>query len=201
MLALAAESAAAQPPPHSGPGPAPFTAADVHFVSGMIEHHAQAVRMALWAPTHGAGSAVRELCDRIVVSQRDEIAFMQRWLKENHQSVPEVDSTGRVAGGMASMPGMPGMGGDTLMPGMLTSEQMAQLDGAHGSRFDELFLRFMIQHHQGALTMVQRLMDTPGAAVDGRIYQFASDVNADQTAEIARMRRMLVLLTLEEGNQ
>ncbi len=167
----------------------------------MIEHHAQAVKMALWAPTHGASPSVRELCDRIVVSQRDEIAFMQRWLKDNHQAVPEVDSTGRVSAGNQSMAGMPGMGGDTLMPGMLTAEQLSQLDSARGSRFDQLFLRFMIQHHEGALTMVQRLMDTPGAAVDGRIYQFASDVNADQTAEIARMRRMLVAVTFGEGNQ
>jgi uncharacterized protein (DUF305 family) len=74
---------------------------------------------------------------------------------------------------------------------MLTPEQLAQLDAARGPDFDRLFLTFMIQHHQGALTMVQELINTPGAAVDGRIFQFASDVNADQTAEIARMRRML----------
>ena len=93
------------------------------------------------------------------------------------------------------------MGPDTLMPGMLTPAQLAQLGGARGPEFDGLFLRLMIQHHQGALAMVQRLVNTPGAARDGFVFQFASNVNADQAAEIDRMRRMLAALTLGEGNQ
>lgn len=197
--------AAAAPSP-AGPvdrGVPPFTAADAAFMRGMIAHHAQAVRMALWAPTHGAGPAVRALCARIAVAQRDEIAAMERWLKERREAVPDVDTaTGRMmpgtGGGMAAMGGM---APDTLMPGMLTAAQLAQLDGATGHAFDRLFLRYMIQHHEGALAMVQRLVSTPGAAQDGFVFQAASDVSADQSAEIDRMRRMLAALTLEEGNQ
>jgi uncharacterized protein (DUF305 family) len=174
-------------------GPAPYVSADVAFMSGMIAHHGQAVLMAGWAASHGAGSSVRNLCDRIVVSQRDEIAFMQRWLRERGQPVPDT-----TAG--QEMPGM-AMAQGALMPGMLTAAQLAQLDSAQGGRFDEVFLRFMIQHHSGAITMVQRLLATPGAAQDGQIFQFASDVNADQSAEIDRMRRMLVALTFGERNQ
>jgi uncharacterized protein (DUF305 family) len=173
-------------------GMPPYTAADVQFMSGMILHHAQAVVMAGWAPTHAAGSAVRGLCERIAVSQRDEIAFMQRWLGERHLPVPDT-SAGQTMPGMA-------MDQPALMPGMLTAQQLAELDSARGAQFDGLFLRFMIQHHSGALTMVQRLLGTPGAAQDGQVFQFASDVNADQTAEIDRMRHMLAALTFGERN-
>ena len=200
--AAGAAAPAAQP---NGPVPR-YTAADVAFMRGMIAHHAQAVLMAVWAPSHGASSPVRELCARIAVSQRDEIAAMERWLAERRLAAPAVDTaTGRMTtgagAGMAGMAGMSGMGPDTLMPGMLTSAQLAELDGATAHAFDRLFLRFMIQHHEGALVMVQRLVNTPGAAQDGFVFQFASDVNADQSAEIDRMRRMLAALTLEEGNQ
>lgn len=163
--------------------PAP---ADVHFMSGMIGHHAQAVRMAGWAPSHGASDAVRLLCERIVVSQRDEIAVMQRWLQERHEPVPDGD------------PGdhpMPGMDHPMLMPGMLTPDQMDQLDRARGPAFDRLFLTFMIQHHRGALTMVRELVDAPGAARGGQLFQIASDIGADQAAEIDRMTRMLEALS------
>jgi len=177
-------------------------------MTGMIAHHAQAVRMASWAPTHGAGPRVLELCRRIAISQRDEIAAMERWLAARHLPVPDVDTAtgamGAPAGGMGAsgaMAGMPGMAGDTLMPGMLTAAQLAQLDSARGPTFDALFLRFMIQHHRGALTMVQQLVNTPGAAQDGFVFQFASDVNADQTAEIDRMRRLLAALTFGEGSR
>jgi len=184
-------------------GPPPVTAADAAFMQGMIAHHAQAVRMAVWAPSHGASSSVRELCARIGVSQRDEIAAMERWLAERRLAAPAVDTaTGRmVAEPGRGMAGMRGMGPDTLMPGMLTADQLGQLDASRGREFDRLFLRFMIQHHEGALAMVQRLVNTPGAAQDGFVFQFASDVNADQAAEIDRMRRMLAALTLGEGNQ
>ncbi len=167
-------------------GRPPYTAADVHFMAGMIGHHAQAVLMAGWAPTHGASESVRALCERIVVAQRDEIAVMQRWLRERHESVPPADPRGHV---------MPGMDQPMLMPGMLTPVQMAQLDSARGAAFDRLFLRFMIQHHQGAITMVEQLLSAPGAAQDGIIFRFAADVNADQTTEIDRMTRMLDALS------
>ncbi len=163
-----------------------YTAADVQFVAGMIGHHVQAVQMAGWAPSHGASPAVRVLCERIVVAQNDEIAFAQRWLREHDQPVPPADPRGHV---------MPGMDHPMLMPGMLTPDQMAQLDAARGRDFDRLFLRFMIQHHQGALTMVGQLLAAPGAAENGPIFRFAADVNADQTTEIDRMTRMLDALT------
>jgi uncharacterized protein (DUF305 family) len=159
-----------------------YTPADVHFVAGMIGHHAQAIQMAGWAPSHGASASLRVLCERIVVAQNDEIAFAQRWLREHGEYVPPADPRGHI---------MQGMDHPMLMPGMLTPEQMAQLDSAHGPQFDRLFLTFMIQHHQGAITMVQQLLAVPGAAQDGPIFRFASDVNADQTTEINRMTLML----------
>ena len=159
-----------------------YSAADVQFMTGMIAHHAQAVLIAGWAPAHDASPALRALCERIVVGQRDEIAVMQRWLRDRHQPVPDADARGHT---------MPGMEHSMLMPGMLTSAQLAQLDAARGPEFDRLFLTFMIQHHRGALTMVRELVDTPGAARDGPLFQIASDVSADQTTEIDRMTRML----------
>jgi uncharacterized protein (DUF305 family) len=159
-----------------------YTAADVHFISGMIGHHAQAVVMAGWAPSHGSSASVRTLCERIVVAQTDEIKFMQRWLRERHETVPDADPRGHM---------MPGMDHPMLMPGMLTPEQVSQLDHARGPEFDRLFLTFMIQHHQGAITMVETLMGSYSAAQDDAVFKFASDVNADQTTEIDRMNLML----------
>ena len=168
-----------------------YTAADLRFMTGMIGHHAQAVLMAGWAPTHGAGPAVRALCERIVVGQRDEIAFMQRWLRDRREAVPDADPSRYT---------MPGMEHPMLMPGMLTAEQLAQLDGAHGGEFDRLFLTFMIQHHQGAITMVEQLFGARGAAQDDYVFKFASDVNADQTTEIDRMGAMLAALSTQGKN-
>jgi uncharacterized protein (DUF305 family) len=158
-------------------------------MSGMIVHHRQALVMAGWAPTHGASPAVRLLCDRILVSQRDEIALMETWLRDHHQTLPD---TTPAAGN--AMPGMAMGGSATLMPGMLTPPQLAELNHASGADFDRLFLTFMIQHHEGALTMVQQLFNTPGAAQESAVFQVATGVNADQTAEIDRMRRMLAAL-------
>ena len=171
---------------HQGPSPrvvatAPFTAADVHFMTGMIGHHAQAVLIAGWAPSHAASAAVRALCERIVVGQRDEIVLMQRWLGERHEPVPEMDPA------HFTMPGMEA----SMMPGMLTPDQLAQLDSARGPEFDRLFLQFMIQHHQGAITMVNQLFGSQGGGEEEIVYRFASDVYADQTTEIDRMNRML----------
>jgi len=173
-------SPAAQARPDSGR--LRYTAADVHFMAGMIGHHAQAVLMAGWAPTHAAGAPVRALCERIVVGQRDEIALMQRWLGERHEPVPEAD---------AAHYAMPGMDHSMLMPGMLTAEQLAQLDRARGPEFDRLFLTLMIQHHQGAITMVNQLFGSQGGGEQETVFRFASDVFADQSTEIDRMNRML----------
>lgn len=160
--------------------------ADAHFMSGMIIHHEQAVLMAGWAPSHRAGPTVATLCKRIVISQQDEIALMERWLRDHGQALPDTawvfDYTG------------PAMAHATLMAGMLTVTQLAQLDSARGPEFDRLFLTFMIQHHRGALTMVERLFNTPGAAQDNFVFQFASEINAGQTVEIHRMSRMLAAL-------
>jgi uncharacterized protein (DUF305 family) len=171
-----------------------FTSADVSFMQGMIRHHAQAVVMAGWAPTHAASEAVKILAGRIDVGQRDEIAFMERWLRDRRQTTPDPLAANNSAVHQMSMPGMsmPGMTmSDSLMPGMLTPPQMEQLSAATGPEFDRLFLTFMIQHHQGALTMVNRLFSTQGAAQEEYVFRFASDVSTDQTTEINRMRSML----------
>jgi uncharacterized protein (DUF305 family) len=162
-------------------GRPPYTRADVHFMTGMIAHHAQAIVMAGWAPTHGAGSSVRALCERIVVSQQDEITTMQRWLRDRREAVPEA------TGAAHSMPGMD----HGLMPGMLTAAQMTQLDAARGAEFDRLFLTFMIQHHNGAIRMVEELFAARGAAQDDDVFKMASDINVDQITEIDRMTLML----------
>jgi uncharacterized protein (DUF305 family) len=194
VAAIAAARPAAGQAAPAGPSPAaiaradggrpPYTAADVRFLSGMIGHHAQAVLMAGWAPSHGASRAVAALCERIVVAQQDEIAFMQRWLRERHEPVPEADAS------HAMMPGMESMGPE-MMPGMLTPAELRTLDAARGAEFDRLFLTFMIRHHQGALTMVDALFAAPGAAQDDNVFKFASDVSADQSTEIDRMTSML----------
>lgn len=163
----------------------PYTDADIKFMSGMIPHHAQAIVMAGWAPTHGASPAVLTLCSRIINSQRDEIHLMQTWLRDRNQPVPQPDSSGTV------MMNMNGMRMPMVMPGMLTPEQMTELNAARGQEFDRLFLQFMIQHHHGAVSMVQDLFATNGAAQDLIVFKLATGINADQTTEIARMQRML----------
>ena len=165
----------------------PHTEADVHFISAMIGHHAQAIIMAQLAPTHGASQQIRTLAGRVINAQQDEIALMQQWLRDRGQPVPEPTRTG------VKMT-MGGMTHDMSMPGMLTEEQLQQLDRAQGKEFDELFLALMIQHHQGAVTMVKELFSTRGAGLDETVFKLASDVNVDQTTEIARMQKMLVAL-------
>lgn len=193
LFVLASASSTAQQQPGQTPEPKarpelvrqPYSTADVDFMSGMIPHHAQAVVMAGWAASRGARNDVRILCERIVVAQRDEIAFMQRWLSDRGQEVPEATATHH----KMKMPN--GTVHDMLMPGMLTDEEMAQLDKARGAEFDRLFLQGMIKHHQGAITMVEELLASYGAAQDDEIYRFASDVFADQSTEIDRMTKML----------
>jgi uncharacterized protein (DUF305 family) len=174
-------------------GKPPFVDADVEFMKGMIHHHAQAILISKWAPSHGASGAVQRLSERIVVAQRDEIMMMSSWLRQRGLEAPAADTLGTGHQHMAGMEHMPGMTMPTpaLMPGMLTPAQVAQLDSARGNRFDRLFLEYMIQHHRGAITMVQKLFSSSGAANDGVIYRFASDVEADQGTEIDRMTKML----------
>ena len=172
----------------------PYTQADIYFMSGMISHHAQAIAMARMAPTHGAGPSIRTLCERIINAQQDEIATMQHWLADRGQPVPEASPTGMKMK-------MGGMEHEMLMPGMLTPEQMRELDQARGAEFDQLFLIFMIQHHRGAVSMVKDLFSTYGAGQDDLVFKLASDVNVDQTTEIARMQKMLVSLTTSQRNQ
>ncbi len=160
-----------------------YTAAGVQFTSGMIGHHAQAIAMSEWAPTHGASPAIQSLAQRIIVSQTDEIKFMQGWLRARNQVVPPTDPRGYV---------MPGMAGPMLMPGMLTPEQMTALDRSRGGEFDRLFLADMIMHHRGAVSMVHQLVDAgQGNGEDDALMTYATNVAADQAAEIGRMGRML----------
>jgi uncharacterized protein (DUF305 family) len=153
-------------------------------MAGMIPHHAQAVTMAGWAPTRASTQGVRVLAERIIVAQRDEIAMARNWLREVGAPVPPANAT-------HMRMNMGGMDHDMLMPGMLTEAEMAQLEKARGVAFDRLFLTFMIKHHEGAITMVDQLFASYGAAQDETVFRFASDVYADQTTEIDRMQKML----------
>lgn len=164
----------------------PYSAADVEFMTGMIPHHAQAVLIAGWAGSHGARPEVRVLCERMVVGQRDEIEFMRTWLRDRGQPVPEANATHHRMK-------MNGIEHDMLMPGMLSPEELAQLDKARNAEWERLFLTFMMRHHQGALKMVDDLFESYGALQDEDIYKFASDMYADQTIEIERMQKMLAV--------
>ena len=161
-----------------------FTAADVHFMIGMIGHHGQALVMAALAPTHGASPTVQRLSARIINAQKDEIATMQQWLRDREQTVPEVHITG-------TLMTVDGPEYAMHMPGMLTPEQIRELDEVRDRDFDRLFLTYMIQHHRGAVTMVHELFGTDGAALDDVVFKLASDIQVDQTTEIARMELML----------
>jgi uncharacterized protein (DUF305 family) len=162
----------------------PYSAADVEFITGMIPHHAQAVLIAGWAASHGARPDVRLLAERILVSQRDEIAWMRDWLRDRGQRVPAADAT-------RHRMKMGAMEHDMLMPGMLTDAQLAELDQARGPAWDRLFLIRMIAHHEGALTMASDLLKTHGAVQGDDMYKFVSDLQADQEMEIERMTQML----------
>jgi uncharacterized protein (DUF305 family) len=168
----------------------PRSQADVAFMQGMIMHHSQAVEMTALIPSHTQNKDVRSLGARISSSQSDEIKLMQRWLAARGESVP------------MAMPGMPDMqmSGQPMapMPGMLTPEQMEALRKAKGAEFDRLFLIGMIQHHGGALTMVKDLFDTAGAGQDADLFNFATDADNSQRAEIRIMQAMLEKKPLEE---
>jgi uncharacterized protein (DUF305 family) len=170
----------------------PYTEADVRFMSAMIGHHAQAIVMSGWAPSHEASGPVRRLAERIINAQQDEIATMQRWLRDRGQPVPAARPTGMKMK-------MDGVEHEMLMPGMLTETQMRQLDQARGPEFDRQFLTLMIQHHRGAVSMVNDLFASKGAGQDQTVFKFATDVSVDQSTEVARMERMLAAFWSEAG--
>ena len=162
-----------------------FSEADVEFMSAMIGHHAQALVMAGLAPTRGASPQIQTLAARISNAQQDEIARMQEWLRNRGRSAPEV-----MIHGTELM--IHGAGEHVLHgPGMLTPEQLAELERARGADFDRLFLTYMIQHHEGAVAMVERLFASDGAAQDNEAFKLAGDIHVDQVTEIARMQGML----------
>ena len=196
-----------------------FTEADVEFVTGMIGHHAQALIMSDLAPTNGASPQVQTLAARIINAQKDEIALMQQWLRDRGQPVPDVkidgldlkiEMTGPVKPdprpeadphGDHDMEAGHDMAMDhaahadhSMMPGMLTQAQLEELDAAYGPEFDRLFLRGMIYHHGGAVTMVHELFGADGAGQDEAVFKLASDVQVDQITEIERMKQVLEAL-------
>jgi uncharacterized protein (DUF305 family) len=176
------------PPSTKGALP-PLSQADVEFMQGMIMHHSQAVEMTALIPSHTDNKELRSLGARISSSQSDEIKFMRRWLAARGQSLSMTT---------AEMPGMDMSHERTaLMPGMLTREQMDALRKAKGSQFDHLFLTGMIQHHHGALTMVKDLFDNAGAGQDAELFNFATDADNSQRAEIKIMQNMLETKSLQ----
>jgi uncharacterized protein (DUF305 family) len=151
-----------------------YTEADVHFMQGMIAHHAQAIHMSKLAASHGSNPRLLRFAQKIDQSQTGEIVLMQGWLRANNQVAPDTSSWRTM-----------------MMSGMLTAAQLAELDAARGVEFDRKFLLFMIQHHEGALKMVKDLFASPRAAQDVDVSVLANDVEITQTAEIGLMRQML----------
>ena len=164
--------------------------ADVHFMTNMVPHHAQAVLFAGWAESHQASSAIQIFCARMVVAQRDEIVTMRSWLLERDEPAPPAEY---------SRMRMPAGADHQAMPGMLTEAQLDELDHARGSDFHRLFLKYMIPHHEGALSMVDGLFGSYGGAQNYFIFKLASDMYADQTTEIEHMQ--LKLATYPSGRQ
>ena len=160
----------------------PHSPADTQFMQNMIMHHAQAVEMTALIDSHTENKELRTLGARISRSQSDEIKFMKRWLMARDESTQPP---------MHHMPGMDMSSHQMLMPGMLTEKQMAALRKAKGQEFDKLFLRGMIQHHNGALIMVKELFDTAGAGQDAELFNFTTEVDSGQRAEIRIMQTML----------
>lgn len=177
--------------------------ADTEFMQGMIHHHQQAVEMTAMMPTHTHNKALLKLGQRISISQTDEIQFMRNWLADRGKAVPMDHSRmdhsnmdhsnmdhinmdhGNMDHGSMDMASMP------PMPGMLTAQQMKELAASSGSKFDYLFLTGMIQHHKGALTMVDDLFSSPATGQDNQLFDFATDVDNTQSAEIKIMQGML----------
>jgi uncharacterized protein (DUF305 family) len=192
-VALCAAACSSAPAPAQTPNPAPtpaaaadtatrkgYTAADVKFMQGMIGHHRQALVMSALVPTRTARRDFALMAERITLSQESEIAQMQRWLKQRGEAVPAEDAHVHAA-----------MGHGEMMPGMLSEAELTQLKNARGVEFERLFLQLMIKHHEGALLMVKQLFGTPGSGQEPELFILAADVDADQNAEIKRMRTML----------
>jgi len=174
----------------------PRSPKDVEFMQGMIMHHAQAVEMTALIESHTQNPKLRLLGARISHSQSEEIRFMKRWLGARGEptEMPMPKTSGMDMSGM-NMPGMKmatmNTNGPMLMPGMLTPKQMEALRKAEGAAFDRLFLTGMIQHHGGALIMVKDLFDTAGAGQDAELFNFTTDIDSGQRAEIRIMQNML----------
>jgi uncharacterized protein (DUF305 family) len=181
-------------PPETRARLPPRSPKDVEFMQGMIMHHAQAVEMTALIESHTENKELRLLGARISQSQSDEIKFMKRWLEARGEpaqpAMPEMPKM--------DMPGHDMSGHHMLMPGMLTPKQMDALRKAKGAEFDHLFLTGMIQHHDGALVMVKDLFDTAGAGQDTELFNFATDVDSGQRAEIKIMQNMLGEKPVEE---
>jgi uncharacterized protein (DUF305 family) len=166
----------------------PLSAKDVEFMQGMIMHHSQAVEMTALINDRTTNEDLRLLGSRISHSQAEEMKFMERWLRLRGQATSMA---------MPSMEHTPGMDmskhqhQQMLMPGMLSQEQMDALKKSKGAEFDRLFLRGMIQHHKGALVMVDELFNTAGSGQDSELFNFATDVDSGQRAEIRIMETML----------
>lgn len=162
-------------PPVTIPPGAIYTEADIRFMQMMIAHHAQAIHMSRMAVSRGAAPRLLRLAQKIDLSQAGEIALMQDWLRANRQFTPDTSSWRTMT-----------------MPGMLTAEELAGLEGARGADFDRMYLLLMIRHHEGALKMVADLLASPRAAQDVDVSVLANDIETTQTAEIATMRQMLL---------
>lgn len=172
------DPAGAPPGTQGGAGAMHRMEPDVRFMHHMTMHHAQAVVMSALVPSRASAQGVKLLAERIDVSQKDEIALMRRWLEQRGKPLPP--------------PGDHAM--HMSMPGMISDADMARLAAATGPQFDRLFLELMIRHHQGALTMVAELLGSPGGAQDSELFRLVSDIDADQRAEIDRMRAMLAAM-------
>lgn len=169
--------------PSANAVPPPVSAADVAFMQGMIMHHGQAVEMTALIPERTRNKDLLALGKRISLSQTDEMRFMQHWLEaRGHSTEMPMHMSMDMSDHAHAMP---------LMPGMLTPEQMDALRRAKDGEFDRLFLTGMIQHHGGALQMVKDLFNTAGAGQDGELFDFATDVDNGQRAEIRLMERLL----------
>ncbi|MBO6525119.1 MAG: DUF305 domain-containing protein [Balneolaceae bacterium] len=171
-----------------------FTQADVDFMTNMIGHHAQALIMSDLAPKNNASPEIQILAARIINAQKDEIATMQTWLRDRDQPVPEV----HINGLMLMIHGVGDHHDHMNMQGMLTQGQLVELSEAKGEEFDRLFLTYMIEHHQGAVSMVKTLIATDGAVQDEGAFRLATDINVDQITEIERMKLMLRNMSLNE---
>lgn len=165
-----------------------FTEADVKFMTGMIAHHAQALIMSRLAPDNDASASVQRLAARIINAQKDEIASMQQWLRDREQPVPQIEIEGLNL--MIELDGEPYTSYRNMM-GVLSQEKLEELAEAKGTEFDRVFLKYMIEHHAGAVHMVENLFDTDGAAQDDEAFKLASDIQVDQRTEIDRMNLML----------